>query len=132
MKFDDNFTWVSWLLDFITSTVIEDESRRRYQIISVKETASLVTIPSEVKTVQMRGKNVSSTAITATSTTTVVNTNVSSISKFETIYCLTKIHHSKKPVWQWAEGKKTKAEKLEDFTTDQNQDNNIENKMATG
>ena len=100
MKFDDNFTWVSWLLDFITSTVIEDESRRRYQIISVKETASLVTIPSEVKTVQMRGKNVSSTAITATSTTTVVNTNVSSISKVETIYCLTKIHHSKKPVWQ--------------------------------
>ena len=41
----------SWLLDFILSTVIQDELRRN-QIISVKEKASLVTIPTQIKTLR--------------------------------------------------------------------------------
>ena len=46
----------------------------------------------------------------------------SSISKVETVYDPTKIHPSRKLVYQWADGKKTKAVKLENFTTDKNQD----------
>ena len=37
----------SWFLDFISSTVIQDELRQN-QIISVKEKASLMTTPTQV------------------------------------------------------------------------------------
>ena len=43
-------------------------------MISVKEKASLVTIPTQIKTT--RGNNVASTAITTTYTTVIVNTNI--------------------------------------------------------
>ena len=60
----------SWLLDFILSTVIQDELRRN-QIISVKEKASLVTIPVQVKTLwEERMLQV------LLSTTVIVNTNI--------------------------------------------------------
>ena len=37
-------------------------------------------------------------------------------------YYLTKLHPSRKPVWQREKGKKTESEELEDFVTDKNQD----------
>ena len=51
LNFEDNFTCFSWLVDFISSTVIQDELRRNL-IISVKEKASPVTIPTQIKTVR--------------------------------------------------------------------------------
>ena len=60
----------SWLLDFILSTVIQDELRRN-QIISVKEKASLVTIPVQVKT--LREERMLQVLL---STTVIVNTNI--------------------------------------------------------
>ena len=41
----------SWFLDFISSTVIQDELRQN-QIISVKEKASLMTTPTQIKTLR--------------------------------------------------------------------------------
>ena len=75
--------------------------------------------------IQTRGKEVASTAITTTSATTVVNTNVqveAQLVKFVVIYCLTKIHPSRKPVWQWAQRGKENRERLENFTGNENQD----------
>ena len=63
----------SWLQDFISSTVIQDELRRN-QIISVKEKASPVTSSSDQDST--RGKNVASTDITTTSTIVIVNTDI--------------------------------------------------------
>ena len=60
----------SWLLDFILSTVIQDELRRN-QIISVKEKASLVTIPVQIKT--LREERMLQVLL---STTIIVNTNI--------------------------------------------------------
>ena len=60
----------SWLLDFILSTVIQDELRRN-QIISVKEKASLVTIPVQIKT--LREERMLQVLL---STTVIVNTNI--------------------------------------------------------
>ena len=51
MNFEDNFTCFSWLLNFISSTVIQDELRQN-QIISVKEKASLMTTPTQIKTLR--------------------------------------------------------------------------------
>ena len=60
----------SWLLDFILSTVIQDELRRN-QIISVKEKASLVTIPVQIKT--LREERMLQVLL---STTVIVNANI--------------------------------------------------------
>ena len=70
-----NFTCFSWLLGFTSSTVIQGELRQN-QIISFKEKASLVTIPTPIKTLATRGKNVANTAITSTCTTVIVSTNI--------------------------------------------------------
>ena len=59
-------------LDSISSTVIKDEQSRN-QIISVKRFTSDYSDADQECT---RGKNVASTAITTTSTTVVVNTNI--------------------------------------------------------
>ena len=76
LNIEGSFTCFSWLLVFISATVIQDELRRN-QIISVKEKASLVTIRTQIKTlVYTRRKNVASTAITTTSATIIVNTNI--------------------------------------------------------
>ena len=72
---EDNFTCFPWPLDFISSTVTEDE-QTQYQIISVKEKASLASDYSNSYQDCTREKNVESTAITTTSTTVVVNTNI--------------------------------------------------------
>lgn len=71
LKFEVNFTFFSQLLDFMLSTVIEDESRR-IQIISTKKKVSTVTTPSQIVTVPTRGRKVASTTITATSATAAV------------------------------------------------------------
>ena len=63
----------SWLQDFISSTVIQDELRRN-QIISVKEKASPVTSNSDQDSTRV--KNVASTDITTTSTIVIVNTDI--------------------------------------------------------
>ena len=51
LNFEDNCTYFSWVLHFISSTIIQDELRRN-QIISVKEKASLMTIPTQIKTLR--------------------------------------------------------------------------------
>ena len=51
LNFQDNVRCFYWLLDFISLTVIQYELRQN-QIISVKEKASLVTIPTQVKTLR--------------------------------------------------------------------------------
>lgn len=101
MEFKDNFTCFCWLFDFISPTEIQDEYRRQNQIISVKETTF--------------------TTISATT----VQPQVQSV----TIYHLIRDHLSpyqnislKKTSVAETRGEKTEAEKLEDCTTDKNQD----------
>ena len=60
---------------FISSTLIQGELRQN-QVISVKEKASLLAIYSNSDQDSTRGKNLASTAITTTSTTVIVNTNI--------------------------------------------------------
>ena len=75
MKFENNFTCFSWLLDF-TSTVFQDELRQN-QVISVKReafTGDYFNLDQDFASA--RGKNVTSIAITTTSTTVIVNTNI--------------------------------------------------------
>lgn len=99
MEFKDKFTCFCWLFDFLTE--IQDEYRRQNQIISVKETTF--------------------TTISATT----VQPQVQSV----TIYHLIRDHLSpyqnislKKTSVAVTRGEKTEAEKLEDCTTDKNQD----------
>ena len=70
-NFEDNFTCFSWPLDFIPSTVIQDEQRRN-QIISVTQKASLWLASDYSNWDQdcTRGNNVANTAIA------VFNTNI--------------------------------------------------------
>ena len=78
MNFEDNFTCFSWLLNFISSTVIQDELRQN-QIISVEEKASQVTILAQIKTLpEEREERMLQgyTAITTTSTTVIGNANI--------------------------------------------------------
>ena len=75
MKFENNFTCFSWLLDF-TSTVFQDELRQN-QVISVKREAFTGDYSNlDQDSASARGKNVTSIAITTTSTTVIVNTNI--------------------------------------------------------
>ena len=61
LKFEDNFTCFSWLLDFIPSTVTLQSKRRFHESSDFEDE---------------RAKKVASTAITITSPVTVVNGNV--------------------------------------------------------
>ena len=63
LKFMDNLSYFSWLLGFVSSTTIDDESKRN-QIISVNiEKASTVSIPTYIKIIQTKvASNATSTA----------------------------------------------------------------------
>ena len=68
MNFEDNFMCFSWLLDFISSTVFQDELRRQRE----GSTSDYSNSDQD----SMRRKNVTSTTITTTSTNVIVNTNI--------------------------------------------------------
>ena len=66
-----------------------------------------MTIPSQINTVETKGKKVASTAIATTSKSTVVSTNV---------YPQAKLVSGE----QWEEEREIEAEKLEGFTANEN------------
>ena len=81
--------------------------------------------PSQTKTVQTRGKKVASPAITTTSATTVVITNVQLQVQLVTstpFIALPKYIPQETSVAVTREEKKTEAKKQEDFNGDENQD----------
>ena len=112
------------LLAFISSTVIQDELRRN-QVNSVKEKASLVTIPTQIKTLrEERTLQVLLLLLPLLLSLSIQIFNRKFNKQSRAIYYLTKIHRIlQENSVASNERKRKQAEKLEDFlATDEKQD----------
>ena len=114
LKFKDNLSCFSWLLDFVSSTIIEDESKRN-QIISVNiEKASTISIPTHIKIIQTKKVASKATSTAATNVQPHVQIVKSKSRPLPSI--------PQERLCGSEQERKTDTRKLEEITADDNED----------
>ena len=114
LKFKDNLSCFSWLFDFVSSTIIEDESKCN-QIISVNiEKASTISIPTHIKIIQTKKVASKATSTAATNVQPHVQIVKSKSRPLPSI--------PQERLCGSEQERKTDTRKLEEITADDNED----------